>query len=118
MTTFEETLAHFGVKGMKWGVRRASPGASSAGDSEDSRRVGEVKSKVKIGGTRALTNQELKVLVDRMNLEKQFKSLQPPSNSQKAGKFVADVLLQVGKQQLISIASTVVAKQVGVMLKK
>jgi hypothetical protein len=118
LTTFEETLAHFGIKGMKWGVRRTNPGASSPGASEDSKRVSDVKSKVKIGGTKALTNQELKVLVDRMNLEKQFKSLQPPSNTQKAGKFVADILVQVGKQQLMSIAASVATKQVAAMLKK
>jgi hypothetical protein len=28
-TKAEEFLEHFGIKGMKWGVRRATPSASS-----------------------------------------------------------------------------------------
>lgn len=111
-------LKHFGVKGMKWGQHK-SGGASSSPGSEDHQRAATAKAKAKTGGgTKALTNQELQALVNRMNLEQQFKKLSPPSKRQKAGKFVAEIVVNVGKQQVTKIASDAASKQVASMLAK
>jgi len=112
--TIDEVLEHFGVKGMKWGVRRSHPGIS--GSHEDAARAKQAKAKVKKGGTDALSNRELEDLVRRMNLEKQFSSLQPPSGKKRAGKFVADLLVNVGKQQVSKAANDALGKQVGRLL--
>lgn len=64
-------LAHYGVKGMRWGIRRKRVPAS-----EDAERVSASMQKARKGGTRALTTKELQELVNRMNLEQQYSRLQ------------------------------------------
>lgn len=132
-------LKHFGVKGMKWGVHRSQGGSGGAPQkvtldvvgkklvvkggqgrlpSDDFARAALAKRIVKKSGSRALSNKELQDLVTRMNLEQQFKKLSPPSKRQKAGKFVAEIVVNVGKQQVTKIASDVASKQVASMLAK
>lgn len=82
-------LAHFGVRGMKWGVRRGRS-ASSGPVSSDAARAHVLKTQVKTSGTRSLNNEELQHLVTRMNLEQQFGRLteSSPSSVSKGQKFV------------------------------
>lgn len=105
-------LEHFGVKGMRWGVIRKKTGPSS-GDAKTADRLGK---KLKTGGTKALTNKELKKLVERMNLEKQYRNLAPDSPSKKASKFVADVLLSAGKAEVSKLVMSQAAKQLPKLL--
>lgn len=70
-------LAHHGIKGMKWGVRKGS--SSSAGSqhpsSSDHATAQAHLAKIKAGGVKTLSNHELQQLVTRMNLEKQHRDL-------------------------------------------
>jgi hypothetical protein len=120
----ESYLSHFGVKGMRWGVRRSGssgggsrPSSGSAGMhhpslnaprprlSSDAATAKALSGVVKTHGTQALSNKDLQTLVTRMNLEKQFTSLNPQTVS--AGrKFTSDVLQSSGKQ----LASQFIAK--------
>lgn len=105
-----DILEHFGVKGMKWGVRKGGGGSPG---SSDHQRATAARSKAKSGGgTKALTNDELRDLVNRMQLEQQFSRLQPASARRKAAKFAAEVLVNVGKQQATKVANDVVSKKV------
>ena len=63
-------LAHYGVKGMKWGVRKKTRSASRQSISE-------------------MSNQELQDLITRGNLEKQYRSLYQPKKmpSRMASKY-------------------------------
>lgn len=74
-----ETLSHHGVKGMKWGVRKAEgssgSGSSKPGPSADAQAASAAKSKINAGGVKALSNEELQGLVSRMNLERQYTSM-------------------------------------------
>lgn len=120
MQDVDNFLAHYGVKGMKWGVRR-SDGSGSSGSSkpaphEDAVKAKVFKDKVKKGSTDALSNDELQALVQRMNLEKQYKSLQPPTGAQRAKKFVADTLVNAGKQQATKAVSDQMSKRITRML--
>ena len=66
----EEELMHYGVMGMRWGVRRASK-----------RSVGSKKGKKKKASRqpqqpkRRMSNKELQSRVKRMKLEKQYREL-------------------------------------------
>lgn len=78
MTTANDILEHYGIKGMHWGVRRSDPGGSSAPShpmSEDAARASAFRDIAKSSGVHALSNKELKDLNERMNLEQNYARL-------------------------------------------
>ena len=70
-----EFLEHFGVKGMRWGVRRSQTVLDRESASDDYKRASEAKAKLKKSGAQSLSNKEMQDLVNRMNLEKQLSTL-------------------------------------------
>lgn len=59
-------LYHFGIKGMKWGVRRKSKGSSgSSKPSTDYKNYKALRSR----STSSLSNKQLRTLNERMQLE-------------------------------------------------
>lgn len=76
----EKELYHFGVKGMKWGVRRKRKPSS---DYKESR-------KIKKKHVSEMSNEELKKLNKRMDLEQNYHRLNP-SAVQRGMKFVGAV---------------------------
>ena len=124
--TFEEALAHYGVKGMKWGVRKKSyaqvttshkpgkrvkaTGGQYAGASKDAVRAAELKRRGLKSTTDSLTNKELQEAITRMNLEKQYNSLAGKTLRQRGEKFLADLLLNTGKQHATRTANEFLKK--------
>lgn len=94
METVDEVLAHYGVKGMKWGKRKADP-SSLAPPSEDHTRVVGQRAIAKTSGTRALSNKELQDVISRMNLERQYSQLNPKNNPVKKGQDFAKEALAI-----------------------
>jgi hypothetical protein len=111
----ENILAHHGVKGQRWGVRRkATVGAhevvvsdkrkkikTSGGkgfpahsDAVRSRTIGQIGKK---SGTKALSNAELRAYNDRLNLEQNYKRLKY-HDSHAGKKFVMTLLGKKGSQ--------------------
>lgn len=113
-------LEHFGVKGMRWGVRKVSD--HSSGASEDHVNATIARIKAKKGGTKALSNKELQDLITRMNLEQQYVKVVPPSKSAKftraGAKVVGEILLGVGKSQVTKIANDHATKLISKAFKK
>lgn len=68
----EEELMHYGVMGMRWGVRRASKrnGSSMKGKKKKASRQPQQPQK-----KRRMSNKELNARVKRMQLEKQYRDL-------------------------------------------
>lgn len=66
----EEELMHYGVMGMRWGVRRASKrsGSSKKGKKKKASRQPQQPK-------RRMSNKELNARVKRMQLEKQYRDL-------------------------------------------
>lgn len=89
-------LEHFGIKGMKWGVRRNK---QQIAGSEDHTRAKALRKKSRFGKTRKLSNDELRIVIERMNLEKQFSDLKKGSGAGKGSKIAEELLIQFGKEQ-------------------
>ncbi len=66
MTTSEEFLEHYGVKGQRWGVRKKRSAA------EVSTRQSR---KELVEGRRNISDGDLKTYIERLNNEKKLKSL-------------------------------------------
>lgn len=71
-------LYHYGIKGMKWGVRKQ-------------REPSEKKSKKK--RLKDMSDEELSKKLKRMNLENQYKKLTEPKRKVYGRKFVDTVLV-------------------------
>lgn len=107
----DQFLAHFGVRGMRWGVHRsrssraaAAKGKASTHISPDAARAAQLKTTVRKHGTQALSNKDLQDLVTRMNLESQHGRLNQQHVSG-GKKFVTGILKDVGRQQATSLAA-------------
>jgi hypothetical protein len=68
----DDVLAHFGVKGMKWGVRKQRPSVSK---SRLTNQHGDYKHAHSATPNHKLSNKELQRRVTRLNLEKQYRDL-------------------------------------------
>ncbi len=81
----DNSLAHVGVKGMRWGVRKGKRAPS-----EDYVKARQLKAK----GIRAMSNAELKAVNERLQLEASFKNLNPTKISKgrkKVKQFLEDL---------------------------
>lgn len=101
----ELTLKHFGVKGMKWGVRKDNSGGAPAkkkGPSTDAQKAQAAQEKAKKHGQASLSNAEMKHLVNRMNLEQQYSTIaaQNRTLTQKGLHFAKDLVVDTGKEVL------------------
>lgn len=118
-------LEHYGVKGMKWGVRKdGKTGGTRAAlkerftpkekrpPSEDATTAASIRSKTNRRDVSPLTNKELQTAITRMNLEKQYSQLVPPTPGSKAQKFAADFVATQAKQTLNTMAQTEIQKLV------
>lgn len=103
-------LTHYGVLGMKWGKRRGSTTRTS---SSDHIKVSSLKKKK----LNEMTNDEIKDLTTRLNLEKQYAELNKLSVAS-GRKIVGDILINTGKQTAATYASKAVTTIIESALKK
>lgn len=115
MSTVDNVLAHYGRKGMKWGVRRSnaelgSSSLSSKDQSDDFKQALTARSK----SASSLSNGEMQSLITRMDLEKKYKAAMAtvPATTRvsKAKKFTTDLLIDVGTEQVRRIVKAQATK--------
>lgn len=123
----EDWLEHYGVKGMKWGVRRSKAALAKAAAKRKEARdpstpegAERLRRKVAADTRRTISDADLDKLVSRLEKEKKLKSLVEEDLS--AGKAATKVILSdTGKQVMkqvaggvaISVASVALANKFG-----
>lgn len=138
MDPVEQVLEHYGTKGMKWGVRKKhsapsgptpvtvkttpgkrvkTAGGTHQGPHNDAVTAAISRQKAHKSSTDSLSNAELKALVARMQMERQYSQL-AVARQNKAKKFAFGLLGSVGKQQATAAANQVAAQQVAKVLAK
>lgn len=94
----EMCLVHYGVKGMKWGIRK-------------DRKKGSNKTKKRKEDISQLSNEELQTRIRRMQLENQYTELSAKKKS--AGKVIlTGILMNAGKE----VAKNYISKKMGIKL--
>jgi len=96
--TIDEVLKHFGIPGMRWGVRRSNP--SSAGPpSEDVAKARSTAAEIKSHGgkTDSISNADLNQLLDRMSLNQRYSKMLEDTSTRKQGQKKIKDLLETGR---------------------
>jgi hypothetical protein len=117
-------IEHYGVKGMRWGVRRtdaelARSRKKKESDSDSSSKGdGKKNSRGNIGKSSAnLSDKELKDVVSRMQLEKQYASLKPKSISQVAVDTAKSIVAQAARSSVQQLANQAFNQQMNSVMK-
>ena len=102
-------LYHYGIKGMKWGIRRTP---AQLGHRPAKTTTSQRKSEMK-----KMSDTELRNRINRIQMEKQYMQLTAPEVN--AGKkFVKDVLVNAAKQTATSYVSKYMNKGVEAVIKE
>ena len=121
--TYQDELYHYGIKGMKWGVRRTAEqlghtvkSVKSLYDSHKAKKrakkeAAKAKKRSKITNPKKLTTEELNARIKRLQLEKDYNDLVKDTNRTRKGKnFVMDILESSGKNLFTQVANHYGAK--------
>lgn len=129
----ENTLVHYGILGMKWGVRRTPEQLARArGKTPAQKKTVSVQKKAATkpaaktssnSGKKTsseLTNDELKEKIARLELEKRYKELakstMPPPKSSKGKDFVMRVIEKSGENIATQLTTYVMGSAVNKLL--
>jgi hypothetical protein len=126
----DNLLVHYGVKGMRWGVRRQRSAAVTVSDRRkkiktkgghglpahtDAVTARVIGQKAKGSGLKALSNDELSEFQKRLNLEQNVRRLQY-NDAPVAKKFALTLVGKTGQQQAQEVANQQASKQVAKLM--
>lgn len=109
----KKKLKHHGILGQKWGVRRSRGPGGTVSSSEDAKKAAEAQAKLKKGGVQSLENDEIRDLLTRMRLERDYASLTSTESSKiEKGQKKVEKILSVGRtvNDVIRFADTAAAR--------
>lgn len=128
----QAVLAHHGVKGMRWGVRRERSSSVTVSDKRkkiktrgghglpahsDAVRARTIGQRGRASGLKALSNEDLQDFSKRLTLEQNVRRLQY-QDAPLAKKFVLTLVGKTGQQQAQDVANQQASKAVAKLLAK
>jgi ABC-type bacteriocin/lantibiotic exporter with double-glycine peptidase domain len=102
--TSDEFLQHWGIPGMKWGRRKAKNATPIKPHNDYS-----VADKIRKKDIREMSNEELKTLTARIQLEKQYKEASKKQVS-RGKQFVQSFVENFARQTLNTVLASLVTK--------
>lgn len=85
------TIAHFGVKGMKWGVRKATTRGSTPPSKRKPKEEGTASEHRQSMGMHAMSDTELRNAINRIKLQREYAQLTaPPPKEKSRGRQVVE----------------------------
>ena len=110
----QEYLEHFGVLGMKWGRRKANVTESNGKyyDKKGRQVSSDAATKLKAKSKRIneMSNEELKKVTERINIEKNYKDAIKASSSSAGKTFVQNQLTKVGNDLASEVIKSAVVQ--------
>lgn len=96
----ETTLQHWGIKGMKWGVRRYQNDDGSLTPAGKARYNDDGSTK----DPRTMTDDELRTANARLNAEQQYRNL--TGRTQPSRAVISDTAVKIGASVVASVGAT------------
>ena len=97
--TYSDYLAHFGVKGMKWGVRKRSKSGGTEHHSSDHKSANAIEKKAKEHGAEALSNKELSAIQKRANLKRNTRTFDKTHERLSKDKSTTNTINKVSRKK-------------------
>lgn len=111
-------LYHYGILGMRWGVRRtpaqlgrSTTGKKTASSKSNNKNASSTSKQSNKKSVKDMTDDELKSKINRLELEKRYKDLSF-SDSSKGKVFTKQYLADAGKKILVDTAVDVASQAV------
>ena len=110
-----DELCHFGIPGMKWGVRRFQNRDGTLTSSGKKRRANSEQARME--QIKSMDSKDLQDRINRLQLEQRYAQLTKPQAS--AGeKFVKEVLTNAAKQTATNYATKFMTSQADKFIEK
>lgn len=120
-----EILEHYGIKGMKWGVRRdrrtldrlagrtTSKGSSKKTTNSDKNQTKKAQRRADVRNRRNLSDRDIRGKIDRLKLERELSKLTAEDLSpirSKVTQMLSDAGWQVGKNVSVAVLTVLTRK--------
>lgn len=102
-----DELMHYGILGMKWGVRRSDAQLARARKSKktEEQRMSEKQKRADVKNRGTLTNEELRQKINRLQMEKQLREL-TDDELNRGRREVTSLLKNIGTSTVSKVATT------------